>query len=125
MAMFRKRGGDGEDPEDQGTNAPVATSGASTTGMNREMKRMVAKREGAADRLRRPAPTQKKKRTKPTQFVKEVRGELSRVAWPTRHEVLTYTVVVVVTVAFFMIVVGGIDWVALKGVVFLISKGGK
>ncbi|HYR61334.1 MAG TPA: preprotein translocase subunit SecE [Actinomycetota bacterium] len=92
--------------------------------MNREVKRMMKKREGAADRLKRPTPQQaaaKRKRTKPKDFVKEVRGELARVAWPSRQEVLTYTLVVVVSVAFFMTVIGVMDYAFTKLVVKLIS----
>ncbi|MEO7819056.1 MAG: preprotein translocase subunit SecE [Actinomycetota bacterium] len=88
---------------------------------------MMKKRDGSADRLRRP-PAAKKKRTSPVKFLKEVRQELGRVAWPTRREVMTYTVVVIVTVAFFMSVIYGMDLVSLKGVKFLIgqaAEGGK
>ncbi|HVE76559.1 MAG TPA: preprotein translocase subunit SecE [Actinomycetota bacterium] len=92
--------------------------------MNREFKRQMKKQESAADRLRRP-PREKKKRTKPRVFVKEVRSELGKVAWPTRQEVFTYTVVVIVTVAFFMLIISGIDFVSLKGVVWLLSRGGQ
>jgi preprotein translocase subunit SecE len=83
---------------------------------------MMKRRERAADRLVRP-PAAKRKRTKPMEFVKEVRGELGRVAWPTRNEVVTYTVVVLVSVAFFMLVIGGLDFVFTKAVVQLISGG--
>lgn len=86
---------------------------------------MMKRREGAADRLRRPPTVSRNKRTKPLVFLKEVKGELSRVAWPTRQEVITYSVVVLVTVAFFMIVIYGIDFVALKAVLFLIQRGGR
>jgi len=115
--MFRKR--DDEDP-DEGQQQAGAPGG-----VNREMKRAMEKRERSADRLRRPPPSAKKKRTKPRQFVKEVKGELTRVAWPTRSEVVTYSMVVVVTLAFFVIIISGIDFGALKGVLFLLSKGGK
>ncbi|MFN2609981.1 MAG: preprotein translocase subunit SecE [Actinomycetota bacterium] len=91
--------------------------------MNREMRRMMNQREGSADRLKRPPATAKKQRTSPRQFFKQVRAELGKVAWPTRKEVVTYTVVVLVSVSFFMLIIGGIDWVSLKGVVWLISKG--
>lgn len=101
---------------------PPAAEGA---GVNREMKRMMKKREGAADRLRRPPTVASRNRTKPLTFLKEVRGELGRVAWPTRQEVITYSLVVLVTVIFFMVVIAGIDYVALKGVLFLIDRGGR
>ncbi len=95
------------------------------TGVNREMKRMMRKREGSADRLKRSPTVPSRKRTKPVTFLKEVRGELGRVAWPTRQEVITYSMVVLVTVIFFMVVIAGIDYVALKGVLWLIDRGGR
>jgi preprotein translocase subunit SecE len=35
---------------------------------------------------RRPQPQEKKKRTPPRQFLREVRQELKKVNWPTRTE---------------------------------------
>ncbi len=90
--------------------------------MNRETKRMMKKSERSADRPARP-PMVSRKRTKPLDFVKEVRGELGRVAWPSRTEVLTYTVVVLVSVTFFVLIIGGLDYVFTKGVVKVISGG--
>lgn len=46
-----------------------------------------------------PAREQKKDRTGPAQFTREVRGELKRVQWPTRKEVTQYSIVVLVAVA--------------------------
>jgi preprotein translocase subunit SecE len=46
-----------------------------------------------------PAQEQKKDRTGPAQFTREVRGELKRVQWPTRKEVTSYSIVVLVAVA--------------------------
>jgi preprotein translocase subunit SecE len=92
--------------------------------MNRDMKRMMKKRERSADKLVRPPITpDKRKRTKPRQFLREVRAELKRVAWPTRQEVVAYTLVVLVTVGFFMLIISGLDFVFLKAVVALIGKG--
>lgn len=93
-------------------------------GLNRETKRMIKKRENAADRLKRPDP-RTRKRTRPAAFIREVRGELARVAWPTRPEVITYSTVVLITVIFFMLLIAGIDFVALKGILFLIGLGGR
>jgi preprotein translocase subunit SecE len=94
--------------------------------MNRETKRAMSKQERAKDKLSRPTPQQvaaKRRRTKPGQFVKEVRGELARVAWPSRSEVMTYTVVVLVSVTFFMVVIGSMDYAFTKLVVKVISGG--
>jgi preprotein translocase subunit SecE len=109
----------------KGTKTEEAGTDGTGTGVNREMKRAMKKREGAADRLKRAPTAPSRKRTKPLTFLKEVKGELGRVAWPTRNEVITYSVVVLVTVIFFMVVIAGIDYVALKGVLFLIDRGGR
>ena len=73
--------------------------------MNRQMKRMqqrqgrsAPERQAAAQSARRSATQEKKKRTPPRQFLKEVRQELRKVDWPTRDETIAYTIVVLVTV---------------------------
>ncbi len=109
----------------KGTKTEEPGTDGTGTGVNREMKRAMKKREAAADRLKRAPTAPSRKRTKPLTFLKEVKGELARVAWPTRTEVITYSVVVLVTVIFFMVVIAGIDYVALKGVLFLIDRGGR
>lgn len=119
--VFRKK--EREDEEVKGPKEPFVSSSA-MPGMSREMKRAMAKRDRSADRLVRP-PAATRKRTKPRQFLKEVRGELGRVAWASRKEVLTYTVVVLVSVAFFMAIIGGFDYVFSKGVLELLTRGGK
>src|SRR5205807_10251260 len=92
--------------------------------MNRAYKRLQAKQEAAAERERaRQAPITKPQGgrggarfgggalTRPQEkgeregrfkrmarFVREVRAEMKKVAWPSRDEACTYTVVVPVTV---------------------------
>ena len=89
--------------------------------MNRETKRMLQKQgqlgeDGAPARRERrqptaPRPAEREKRTKPTEFVKEVRGELRKVAWPTRAETINYSIIVFVAVVILMAFVGAMDWV--------------
>jgi preprotein translocase subunit SecE len=109
--------------------------------MNRAYKRLQAKQEAAAERERaRQAPI-----TKPTggrggrfsggvltrpqekgeregrfkrigRFLREVRAELKKVAWPSRNEVFTYTVVVLVSVTFITLFTFGLDYLFGKGV---------
>lgn len=43
-------------------------------------------------------------------FLREVRAELKKVAWPSRSEVFTYTVVVLVSVTFVTLLVFGLDF---------------
>jgi preprotein translocase subunit SecE len=98
--------------------------------MNRQMKRMqerqekrsrgsvAERREAAATSARRgaTAPTkgEGKKRTGVRQFLKEVRQELKKVAWPSRRELASYTVVVLVTVIVMGAFVFGLDLIFTK-----------
>ena len=99
--------------------------------MNRQTKRLLAKQQAAQDRAgggggggrttasaRGPgglglggpgAGGGKRKRTPPRQFLKEVQAELKKVAWPTRGEVATYSVVVLVSVTVVTLYVFGLD----------------
>jgi len=89
--------------------------------MNRETKRMLQKQgqlgdDGAPARRERrpptaPRPAEREKRTKPTEFVKEVRGELRKVAWPTRAETINYSLIVFVALVILMAFVGLMDYV--------------
>ena len=90
--------------------------------MNRETKRML-QRQGqlgedgapAARRERRaptaPRPAEREQRTKPAEFVREVRTELRKVAWPTRQETINYSIIVFVALAVLMAFVGLLDYV--------------
>jgi preprotein translocase subunit SecE len=89
--------------------------------MNRQMKRMQERQERAQKRAgvgRPTAPTattkrvavqERRKRTGVRQFLKEVRVELSKVDWPTRRELVSYTIVVLVTVTVLTAFVFGLD----------------
>lgn len=58
---------------------------------------------------RRLSEGTKRERTGPATFLREVRGELRRVAWPSRGEVTSYSLVVLVVVTLFTLFVYGID----------------
>ena len=90
--------------------------------MNRQMKRMQERQERAQKRAGagRPSPAQaaatrraavpeRHKRTGAVQFLKEVRVELSKVDWPSRRELVSYTVVVLVTITVLTAYVFGLD----------------
>jgi preprotein translocase subunit SecE len=82
--------------------------------MNRAQKRMLQKqgalgadgeavREKPQPRRQAPPPrgqdgAPKEKRASPRQFLHEVRGELRKVAWPTRAEVINYSIIVLVAI---------------------------
>jgi preprotein translocase subunit SecE len=80
--------------------------------LNREQKRML-KRQGAIDE--KGAPTRavrqsKRERVGPVQYLREVRDEMRKVAWPARPEVVRYSIIVTVCVIVYMVYVGLIDY---------------
>ena len=73
----------------------------------------VPRRESAApaasgDGGQRP-PGARKERTSPRQFLREVRSELRKVAWPSRRELISYSVVVLVAVVIMTLYITGLD----------------
>ncbi len=62
------------------------------------------------DRKNREA-AEPEERTSPTQFTREVRSELRKVAWPTRPEVINYSLVVLFTVIVLTLFIGVLDWI--------------
>ena len=85
--------------------------------MNRQQKRMLQRQgeidaEGAPVRSRnRGSSAPPNERTSPGQFLREVRGELRKVAWPSRAETVNYSIVVLVTVVVLTAMIYGLDWV--------------
>ena len=49
-------------------------------------------------------------RTTPALFFRQVVGELRKVIWPTRNELVTYTIVCLVFVIFMVIIVTSLDY---------------
>jgi preprotein translocase subunit SecE len=95
------------------------------TTLNRQTKRLMKKdeerkRSGGGRPPVKPggAPT-KKERTKPAQFFKEVVAELRKVAWPTRQEVLAYSLVVLVSTIVVGALIFGMDFIFTKAVLAL------
>ena len=87
--------------------------------MNRQTKRMLQRQgqlgpdgEPAAKQRQRPQQQQQREeRTGPVQFLREVRGELRKVAWPTRSEVINYSIIVFITVMVLMGFIALLDFV--------------
>ena len=86
--------------------------------MNREQKRAAQRAgqvnaDGSQATRERKAPAQnlKTERTKPLEFVREVRAELKKVSWPTRQEVIRYSTIVLVALIIFTAGVFAIDYV--------------
>ena len=91
--------------------------------MNRELRRLQAKEEKRAKDRRAAAVSrrQRKERVGFRQFVGEVRTELKRVAWPTRPEVVTFTLVTLITSLFVTAYVFGLDLGLKRGVLELLK----
>ena len=84
--------------------------------LNREQKRQLRKmgaldEAGKPTRAARPGPKKKSDRVGVRQYLREVRDELRKVAWPKRPEVKRYSSIVVVTVIVYTAMVGGFDYV--------------
>jgi preprotein translocase subunit SecE len=90
--------------------------------VNRQTKRMMKKdeeRKRTAPRPVKASVNPSKERTKPTQFVREVVGELQKVAWPSRQEVFSYSMVVLVSSVVIAALIFGMDFIFTKGVLAL------
>ena len=92
--------------------------------MNRQTKRMMAKQgsdKPRAPERKTPAPQakNKKERIGPRHFLMEVRGELRKVAWPGRQEVINSTIVVLIMVVVMTALIFGFDYASAKAVLFL------
>lgn len=70
----------------------------------------------------RARPQERSQRTGVVAFLREVRAELRRVAWPSRRELLSYSLVVLVVVTLLTLYVFGLDQ-AFGQLVFLIFGG--
>ena len=98
--------------------------------MNRQTKRMlqkqgqlapdgtpVANREAAAQRQQaRPA---KSERASAGEFLRGVRSELRKVAWPTRGEVFNLSLIVLFTLMIVMGLIFVLDFAFAKSILFL------
>ncbi|OLR90667.1 preprotein translocase subunit SecE [Actinokineospora bangkokensis] len=81
----------------------------------------------AADKKGRPTPNRERKAEKVgffariARYLREVVAELRKVIWPTRKQMATYTLVVLVFVAFMVALVSGLDLLLGKGVFWLFA----
>ena len=97
--------------------------------MNRETKRRMQRQgqvgaDGSPASVRRqpqprPAAKPTSQRTTPAEFVREVRGELRKVAWPTRAETINSSFVVLITLAVLMVIIVILDYIFGKSALYL------
>lgn len=99
--------------------------------MNREQKRMM-QRQGQVGPDGEPLPQPKgqprqpkgpkEQRTSPPQFVREVRGELRKVAWPTRNEVVRFSIIVLITIVVMTTMIALLDYAFGESIFWLIDR---
>jgi preprotein translocase subunit SecE len=92
--------------------------------VNRQYKRAMKKEQERKATAPRPTPkapgaTTKKQRTRPRQFVREVVAELQKVAWPTRQEVASYSLVVLVASVVIAAIIFFLDLAFTHGILAL------
>jgi len=100
--------------------------------MNREQKRLLQRQgevgpDGEPVRQKRSAPTRaaqaqvKETRLFSRQGMHEVRGELRKVAWPTRSETINYSIIVLVAIIIMTTLIFAVDWVFSQAVLKLFN----
>ncbi|MFM7337732.1 MAG: preprotein translocase subunit SecE [Actinomycetota bacterium] len=84
--------------------------------LNRQQKRAMQKmgevnEQGAPVRQARPSVAAQvaKERVGPVRYLREVRDEMRKVAWPKWPEIRRYSIIVLVTVVIITAFVGGLD----------------
>jgi len=98
--------------------------------MNRETKRMMQRQgqmgaDGTASRRpTTPQDVQRRRRERASvpQFFREVREEMRQVAWPTRPEVVNYTIIVLSVLVFMTSLIFGLGYGFSKFVSFFFTK---
>ena len=59
---------------------------------------------------------------KPLNFLKEVKEELAKVAWPTREQTIRYTVLVIIIAVVTGLFLGGLDYILTASTAFLLEN---
>jgi len=98
--------------------------------MNREQRRLLQKQghldaEGnptsagrSRDEARAPARSE---RVGPAQYLREVNTELRRVNWPTRQEVINYSIVTMLTLLLFTVLISAFDFAFGEGIIQILK----
>ena len=58
------------------------------------------------------------------EFLHDVRVEMKQVTWPSRDDVVSTTLVVIATVAFFGVFLTAVDWLVQNGIGYIFKKFG-
>ena len=102
----RRRSADSEDATEERAAARTAATRSGGTAVK---GRPTAARDGRATTTGSPIARLRR-------FLREVVAELRKVHWPTRKQIVTYTIVVLLFVSFMVALVAGLDALFTKGV---------
>lgn len=96
--------------------------------MNREQRRYLQRQgqlddEGNPVASRRDSRPARPDRVTPREYGSEVVSEMKRVIWPSRSEVINYTIVVLITLVLVTGLVAGLDYVFAEGLNALLNAG--
>ena len=109
--MLKKQG---QEVNDAGqvvqTRTPKKANDSAGSGSGGRVTERGGSSEDGGGRRRRPDPSAAEERTRPVQFLREVRSEIRKVNWPNRSEVINYSLVVLFTVVFLTVLIGLLDW---------------
>lgn len=112
------------DPAELAVAEAASSTGPVSSGAARAAARRSAARAGVSESKGAATPRRADKTTtkRPNmfarfgRFLREVVAELRKVIWPSRNQMVTYTIVVIVFVAFMVALVAGLDLLFAKGV---------
>ena len=74
------------------------------------MRKLATQTGQSAERRSGSGRADKRDRTSPAVFIRQVAAELRKVIWPTRQMLVTYTVVCMAFVIFMVIIVTSLDY---------------
>lgn len=99
-------------------NTPVSAGSARAAARRSAARAGVSDAKGVATPKRASATATKKPNifARLGRFLREVVAELRKVIWPTKNQMVTYTIVVIVFVTFMVALVGVLDLLFAKGV---------
>ena len=84
--------------------------------MNRQTKRQMAKQgadKPARPERRSPQAATQTERTGPRKYLSEVRGEMKKVAWPPREEIINSSLIVIVGLVVMTAIIFGFDYASV------------
>lgn len=115
--------------ETKKTRSASEDRGVMAQGLNKIAEDRVIKKQKAAQPSSKKTSEKKQEDSKPLfkslvialQFLKEAKGELKKVKWPTRKELMATTVMVIIFVLILAFFLGGVDWFLNLGIAKIVG----